>query len=88
MAFDVFHGQVMDTWIEVTDLVLKLRMKLSTHETTWALLHPREWMDVVRDGDEIRLECREVCPGPLIIFKYIPVYGLDTSCKYVTIRLR
>jgi len=56
--------------MDVADLVLKLRMKLSTHETTWALLCPQEWTDVVRDGDEIQLGRREVSPGPLITFKY------------------
>ena len=54
MAVNVFHAQITDTRMEVTDLVLKLRMKLSTHKTTWALLRPEEWTDVVPDGDENR----------------------------------
>ena len=69
-AIDVFHAQITDTRMDVTDLVLKLRMKMSTHQTTWALLCPQEWTDVVRDGDEIQLGRREVSPGPLITFKY------------------
>ena len=70
MAVDVFHAQITDTRMEVTDLVLKLRMMLLTHETTWALLRPEEWTDVVRDGDEIRMGRRDVGPGPFVIFKY------------------
>ena len=93
MAKDVFWAQIaMDGRFSSSfeHLVLKLGVKLSTHETAWALLRPEEWTDVVRDGDEIRLGGFDVDPGPLIIFKHImdcDAHKRDYICKYVTMLL-
>jgi hypothetical protein len=94
MAVDAFHAEITDAGMDVSDLVLKLGMKSLAYETTWALLRPEQWTDIVRDGDEIRLGRRggaEVIdlygPGPLVTFKHLIGYNTGKIYKYVTMLL-
>ena len=78
MAIDVFHTQIDSKKIDVEDLVLRLGMKSSSGVVTWAPLRPKQWSDIVRDGDEIRVggNDEEISglydPIPLVTFKKYP----------------
>ena len=56
MAVDAFHTQIERTGASVEELVLKLGMRSLSGEISWALLRSERWSNIVRDGDEIRLE--------------------------------
>jgi hypothetical protein len=73
-AVDAFSAQIMET----QDLILKLGMKTLSGNVAWTPLHPEQWTEIVRDGDEIRIgniaaEAEGVhldAPSPVAIFTY------------------
>lgn len=91
MAVDSFHIQISSAGTAVQDLVLKLGMKSSSGPVAWASLRPEQWIDIIRDGDEIQLglgDGAKVVAGsndlaPLITFKYLD----GEIYKYATILL-
>ena len=76
MALKAFSIQIPSAGTPVRELVLKLGVKSSSGTVVWALLGSEKWTDVVRDGDEIRLEgsgasgeiAGERDPGPIVTF--------------------
>lgn len=73
MAVDVFHSQIESMGMVVAGIVLKLGVMSSSGALVWAQLHPDKWVDVIRDGDEIRIEgsgasSNSHVPGNIVTF--------------------
>ncbi|KIM36947.1 hypothetical protein M413DRAFT_31336 [Hebeloma cylindrosporum] len=88
MAIDSFPTQIASDGIPVQDHVFKLGMKSLSGKITWSQLRPEQWADIVRDGDEIRLEDNNAVlaglsdPSHLIMFKRALSYTHVDKPKY------
>jgi len=78
MVIDAFHTQIDNKKMDVKDLVLRLGMKSSSGVVNWVPLRPKQWSNIVCDGDEIRVgdNDEEISglydPIPLVTFKRYP----------------
>jgi len=59
-VFDAFHAQFASEGVTVCreDLVLSLGMHSSSGEICWTSFDPELQPGIIRDGDEIRVQCK------------------------------
>jgi hypothetical protein len=85
MAVDLFHTQMESMNMAVEETVPKLGVKSSSEAFVWAQLHPDKWVEVIRDGDEVRVEggrasSNSHVSGTIVTF-YLPCAPASRCCR-------